>query len=447
MKDSEPKSDGWKAHVVRQLRRRDREQHHNFRDLVYAYSRLLERSSVTDAILAGAGRRPDSPPPFLCVVRLKRNAAELAYQVVEKQQQLKNQEKVLEEQRGRLPREERRRAEARDVRRQLQLGAERLARENQLTKGRYDALMERRRLAERFLREEELRGCGLLDDLVSFKRQAAARLNRRNDRRARVQDVNLQKDLQTAATSEVSVDSSLSFPNWACRAFKKKMAGKSQGPLSGSVPASESSPKILASFRELFERRRGRSSYASDEEEPACPLRVPTAARLPARALHVLEAHEQGVNTAAFCPSSALLASGGTDKVVKIWEVRAGTLRHRTTLDGSTEGLTCVQFDPAGHRVLAGSYDKSALLWRLDRPVAKLTLTGHGRKVTAARFSRNRVLTGSADGTLRIWDPQRAASTWSAWRTWPSADILTITSDSGTTGSPAAYTACPPAAK
>nr|XP_061811892.1 protein Atg16l2-like [Nerophis lumbriciformis] len=389
MKDSEPKSDGWKAHVVRQLRRRDREQHHNFRDLVYAYSRLLERSSVTDAILAGAGRRPDSPPPFLCVVRLKRNAAELAYQVVEKQQQLKNQEKVLEEQRGRLPREERRRAEARDVRRQLQLGAERLARENQLTKGRYDALMERRRLAERFLREEELRGCGLLDDLVSFKRQAAARLNRRNDRRARVQDVNLQKDLQTAATSEVSVDRGCFFLR--------------------SVPASESSPKILASFRELFERRRGRSSYASDEEEPACPLRVPTAARLPARALHVLEAHEQGVNTAAFCPSSALLASGGTDKVVKIWEVRAGTLRHRTTLDGSTEGLTCVQFDPAGHRVLAGSYDKSALLWRLDRPVAKLTLTGHGRKVTAARFSRNRVLTGSADGTLRIWDPQRAA--------------------------------------
>uniref|UniRef100_A0A3P8TXX7 ATG16 autophagy related 16-like 2 (S. cerevisiae) n=1 Tax=Amphiprion percula TaxID=161767 RepID=A0A3P8TXX7_AMPPE len=80
-------------------------------------------------------------------------------------------------------------------------------------------------------------------------------------------------------------------------------------------------------------------------------------------------------------------------------------------MDGSTEGITCVEFDPAGFRVLAASYDKSAILWRLDDSVPKVTLTGHSRKVTAARFSSvlHQVATGSADRTVRLWDLHRAA--------------------------------------
>ncbi|XP_019722853.1 ATG16 autophagy related 16-like 2 isoform X2 [Hippocampus comes] len=406
--------DPWKAHVLLQLRRRDREQCRRFRDLVCAYSGLLDKSGATDWILASGRRGAVSPSR----AQLKKAAGELAYQVVERQQQMKMQDDVLEEQRDRLLQDERRLAGARDLRLQLRLRAERLGERNGRLKAEYDALMERQGRAERRLREEKLRGSGLLEDVMALKRQAAARLNQRNHRRSRAQDVNLQKELQTAATSQVNVDSSLGGARWRCLALKKKPAEKSPAeiqadflllPFLRSAPASHVSPRIPASIRDLFERRRGRSRPAAEEEEPARPVRVPAAARVPGRALHVLEAHEQGVNAAAFCPSSALLASAGTDRVVKVWQVRAGALRHQTTLDGSTEGLTCVQFDPTGHRILAGSYDKSALLWCLDRPVAKLTLTGHGRKVTAARFSRHQVVTGSADGTVRMWDLQRAA--------------------------------------
>lgn len=96
-----------------------------------------------------------------------------------------------------------------------------------------------------------------------------------------------------------------------------------------------------------------------------------------------------------------------------------------------------------GWKVLAASYDKSALLWQRDEPVPKvttclsvlcglvrilgdlcvllcltcashlsqLTLTGHRRKVTAARFGAlpHQVVTGSADRTIRWWDLHRAA--------------------------------------
>lgn len=85
----------------------------------------------------------------------------------------------------RLLRDERRLAGAGDLRRQLRLRAERLGQQNGRLKAEYDALMERQRRAERRLREEKLRGSRLLEDVVALKRQAAARLNQRNDRRCR----------------------------------------------------------------------------------------------------------------------------------------------------------------------------------------------------------------------------------------------------------------------
>lgn len=37
------------------------------------------------------------------------------------------------------------------------------------------------------------------------------------------------------------------------------------------------------------------------------------------------EAHEQGINAVKFSATSDLLATGGTDRVVKLWDVRAGS--------------------------------------------------------------------------------------------------------------------------
>lgn len=83
----------------------------------------------------------------------------------------------------------------------------------------------------------------------------------------------------------------------------------------------------------------------------------------------------------------------------------SGSLTHRATLDGSTEGITCIEFNPTVRttlrfrssenwiwirisscdvmsvdsvqdgRILAASYDKSAVLWQRDEPVPKVTMT------------------------------------------------------------------------
>ncbi|XP_071352650.1 protein Atg16l2 isoform X1 [Trachinotus anak] len=410
----------WKRDIVRQLKHRDLSQHVKFQDLIRFYTRLLEKTSLAKGILSCSIRRPssDSSSSISSLLhqnnQLKKTTGELAYQVVELQQQIKIKECVLEEQHARLVEEKCRLKGAFDARQELQEQVEQVQEENRALKREYDALLERQRGAETRLREEKVREGHLLEDMIHLKQQAAARMNSHNERRSRAREANLQKQLQTAARSKVTIDSSSSAPTSRSTSPKKENQDQeSTEPRHTRLfrSASATSPRILSSIKELFDRKRRGHSVCSLEEDLMCPVRICLSARVPARALQVLDAHEQGINAVRFSSSSDLLATGGTDRVIKLWEVRAGSLTHRATLDGSTEGITCIEFDPTGLRVLAASYDKSALLWRLDDSVPKLTLTGHSRKVTAARFSSSlhQVVTGSADRTIRLWDLQRAA--------------------------------------
>lgn len=41
--------------------------------------------------------------------------------------------------------------------------------------------------------------------------------------------------------------------------------------------------------------------------------------------LWLQDAHELGINAVRFSTSSNLLATGGTDRVIKLWDIEAGT--------------------------------------------------------------------------------------------------------------------------
>ncbi|KAK5868175.1 hypothetical protein PBY51_009212 [Eleginops maclovinus] len=379
----------WRRHIVGQLKLRDLRQHDKFQDLIRFYTRLLEKTSLTNArvCLFCAPRCPSSDSSLSTLLhqnnQLKKTTGELAYQVVQLQQQIQIKDSVLEEQHARRQQEECRLQGVFDSRLVLQGRVEMVRAEMGALKSDYDVLLERQRGAETKLRQEELRGRDLLQDVIHLKQREAANMNTRNERRC----------------------SCCSAPTSRSSSPKLQPESDPQPPRPPRLfrSASAMSPRILTSIRELFERRRG-LSVSSLQEDRLFPVGVCLSARLPARALHVLEAHEQGINAVRFNSSSQLLATGGTDRAVKLWDVGAGG-----KLEGSTEGITCIEFDPTGPRVLAASYDKSALLWRLDDPIPKVTLTGHSRRVTAARFSLNlQVVTGSADRTVRLWDLQRA---------------------------------------
>ncbi|CAM4557230.1 unnamed protein product [Leuciscus chuanchicus] len=410
-------SETWKRHIIRQLKHRNRTQTSVFQDIIESYHSLLEKSKqrafITKGIL-GSGSRPSAVPSSEdSLTSLKTTTGELAYQVVELQQRLQMKQVTLDEQHTKLYEVQKHLSLLASEHRVLQERVAEVQTGNRLLKQNYDSLLEQHQNTERTYRQEKLHSSEILENMIQLKQQAAVRMNHRNEKRVRAREASIHKELQMAASKNVNINEesgnvSPSEPS-SPKCETAERVKRSHGPLFRS--ASATSPRIFSSIKGLFERKVRGKSVCRSEEDLFIPLGVCLVARVPTKAIYTLDAHELGINAVRFSTSSNLLATGGTDRVIKLWDIEAGTLQNRGTLDGSNEGITSIEFDPTGTRILAASYDKSALFWRLEDSVPKVTLTGHSRKVTAAKFkfSQRQVVTGSADRTVKIWDLQRAA--------------------------------------
>ncbi|XP_016397433.1 ATG16 autophagy related 16-like 2 isoform X3 [Sinocyclocheilus rhinocerous] len=382
-------SETWKRHIIRQLKYRNRTQTSVFQDLIESYHSLLEKSKqralITKGIL-GSGSRPSLSEDSL--TSLKTTTGELAYQVVELQQRIQLKEVTLDEQHTKLYEVQNHLSVLASEHSVLQERVVEVQTRNRLLKQEYDSLLEQHQNMERTYRQEKLRSSEILENMIGPKQQAAVRMNHRNEKRVRAREASLHKELQMAASKNVNIEESGNVsppkPSSPKRDSSQRLE-RSHGPLFRS--ASATSPRIISSIRGLFERKMRGKSVCRSEEDLYIPLGVCLVARVPTKAIFTVDAHELGINAVRFSTSSNLLATGGTDRVIKLWGIEAGTLQNRGTLDGSNEGITSIEFDPT------------------------VTLTGHSRKVTAARFkySQRQVVTGSADRTVKIWDLQRAA--------------------------------------
>ncbi|XP_032709062.1 autophagy-related protein 16-2 isoform X4 [Lontra canadensis] len=251
--------------------------------------------------------------------------------------------------------------------------------------------------------------------------------------------------------------------------LKSEAGDKWKRPFRSASATSLTLSRCVDVVKELldFKKRRGHSVGGAPEQRyqsiPVC-----VAARPPTQVQDVLDAHLSEVNAVCFGPSSSLLATGGADRLIQLWNVVGGRLEADQTLEGAGGSITSVDFDPSvrglslndmgcllcglpnplsmiwealrqplpqlsglrdvasvqvqvkglrlplpsfqGSQVLAATYNQAAQLWKVGEVQSKETLSGHTDKVTAAKFklTRHQAVTGSRDRTVKEWDLGRA---------------------------------------
>lgn len=109
------------------------------------------------------------------------------------------------------------------------------------------------------------------------------------------------------------------------------------------------------------------------------------------------------INSVRFHPDGSCIASGATDKTIKIWDARSQRLLQH--YDAHTKAVNSINFHPTGNFLISTSQDTTVKIWDLRQGSILYTLYAHEGTTSAAAFSTygSYFATGGQDTVVQVW--------------------------------------------
>jgi WD40 repeat protein len=124
-----------------------------------------------------------------------------------------------------------------------------------------------------------------------------------------------------------------------------------------------------------------------------------------AREVKTFLGHSQGVWAVAYAPDGQTLASGGLDRLVRIWDIETGRLLR--SLRGHTDDIRAILFTADGQTLITGSEDRTIRFWnpKTGEPT-KLLFTRYDHSVCSLSLSPDGLMLarGSHNKDIKIWE-------------------------------------------
>lgn len=121
------------------------------------------------------------------------------------------------------------------------------------------------------------------------------------------------------------------------------------------------------------------------------------------------------VNSVGYLPPSAdfpqgLILSGGRDTFVEVRQPKSSPSDNaERLLVGHSQNVCSLDVSPTGNYIVSGGWDFQGLVWSTSKWEVEVRLGGHEKAVWAVlAWDDHTVLTGCADGCIRIFDLRKA---------------------------------------
>ncbi|XP_017041636.1 autophagy-related protein 16 isoform X1 [Drosophila ficusphila] len=433
----------WRAHIVRRLRERNRKECDNFKEIIEQNNRLIDhvaqlkadnlklsveneqlRSAVStggtgsNVAIATLEKKLLSQQEEL--TDLHKRKGENSQMIVDLNQKVEQQRITISEKEHSLAEQQTNNNRLRAEVQLLHSSLEELKKLNNTMLDEHTALQ----LAFSSL-EDKLRGVQdenrrLLERLMQYKSKDADKLNEENESiiRKRLPSIfrkrsaKLKRDLEDAVREPGTSTNTASSPG-AASLQRNSSPAQFVGGLIGDEDFDEATINGAMEAIGLDDNEYISARFTAGEVCENSRTSIDTLKATgylgqanPTKILMKFEAHENESHAVRWSPVERMVATGGADRKVKLWDIGKNSTEPRAVLSGSSAGINSVDFDSTGAYILGTSNDYGARVWTVIDNRLRHTLTGHSGKVMAAKYVQEpiKVVTGSHDRTLKIWD-------------------------------------------